>query len=229
MELNSFSPAVMTLAHTVGVINGQGIQSCLIIANAVDIMKSVVHYFAFLQQINQDTKINCLIDNSHGAGILDDNFYDALPKAENISYIFSYSLSKAYGISGGAVSCSKEFSGILRKQSEYSGGTSIAPAFVQAFIDTRDIYKLQQAKLQRNNSFFKNSIKGMKEISSDDKLPIFVIDKVEAAALLFEKGIFISSFNYPYPESPSINRIVLNALHTEADLMRLADAIREVF
>src|SRR5207253_3233854 len=76
-------------------------------------------------------ELSCVIDDSHGAGLINNGkgISGSLPVRNNIHYILSYSLSKAYNLVGGAVSCSNEIADQLRIFPFYTASTSISPAF----------------------------------------------------------------------------------------------------
>jgi len=210
-------------------INSGNIISCTIIADAVNIIKSRVYDFSFLTKIKKEVFITCLIDNSHATGVFGENgngIISYLPQQKNIEYSFSYSLSKAFHLEGGAVSCSHEIAGQLRSRADYSGSTAMSPAYVYAFMQNEELYEAQRKKLQRNILFFQSLIKDLDFISNDPSLPIFVVDKPGIEESLFEKGILISSFAYPDPSGQAVNRVILNALHEEEDMRKLADALK---
>ncbi len=179
---------------------------------------------SFLNLINQ--KIICVIDDSHGVGLINNGtgICKNIAQKENISYISSYSLSKAYNLIGGAVSCSKQIAQQLRTSPFYTASTSISPAFAYAFLNGQALYQQQREKLKKNIEVFQTLTDY--KLKSHPELPIFILHTDTDEKKLEEAGIIISSFAYPNPEGEKINRIVLNALHTEEDLNRLAEALK---
>jgi len=175
---------------------------------------------------NFSKRFTCIIDDSHGAGVLNEGkgINKCLPQKENINYIITYSLSKAYNLVGGAVSCSADVAKQLRSSSYYTASTSISPAFAYAFINGQHLYQQQREKLQKNISLFR-SITGNK-LHSHAELPIFILPANTDERKMEEAGIIISSFAYPDPAGEKITRIVLNALHTEEDIYRLAEYLK---
>ena len=92
-------------------------------------LTSEVGDFDFLQYIEKPLIV--IIDDSHGIGLLGTNgegIISQLPKKENIEYIFTYSLSKAFSINGGAISCSKKIANFIRTLPEYTSSTPLSPA-----------------------------------------------------------------------------------------------------
>ncbi len=210
--------------EVVDLINFSDENEFVLLSDSVDILKARVHHFSFLENIRPFKKIIFLIDDSHGIGILGKNgegIISQLPKKENIDYIISYSLSKAFNIQGGAVSCSKEWEEKLRQHPNYTGSTAINPALAHAFIKSKKIYKIQRGKLKKNITWLKKHLPDY--ISNHDAdIPIFICEDEKAEDFFYNNGIIISSFGYPDPTSKKINRVVINALHTKKDLEKLS-------
>jgi len=207
----------------VDLINSSPEDEFVILSDSVDILKAEVHNFSFLENIDPVKKIILLIDDSHGMGILGKNgegIIAELPKKENTEYIISYSLSKAFNIEGGAVSCSKIWSNKLRQHPNYTGSTAISPSLMHAFIKSKKIYALQRKKLIKNITSLKKQLPPA-IVNHDFNIPLFVCANENAENLFYKNGIVISSFGYPHPSSPKINRIVINALHTKKDIKKV--------
>src|SRR5207248_2620755 len=89
-----------------------------------------------------------------------------------VEYIICYSLSKAFNLSGGAVSCSADWAKKLRQHPAYSGSTAMSPALIQTFLSSRNLYSAQRKKLfdniillqKQQSPFFKNH----------SSLPVFI-------------------------------------------------------
>ena len=200
----------------------------VIIADSINIMEGIVNDFSFVKQIAPGIRIIFLVDDSHGIGILGDNgegIISRLPHHDNIDYFISYSLSKAFGIPGGGISASAEICNLLRAHPNYTGSTSMSPAHVHAFTESRKLYLKQKKKLEQNIMRFASAIHRPGPLSP---LPVFVCDKEDAGELFFRKGVVISSFSYPYPSSHLVNRFIMNALHTDSDIDKLARIVEEI-
>ena len=203
-------------------INNSSDDEFVLISDSINIMQSVVYDFSFLEKIITSKKIIFLIDDSHGVGILGNNgegIISELPKKENIEYILSYSLSKALNINGGAVSCSKYFADLLRHHSNYTASTSINPSLVFAFNNSQHLYSDQRKKLRQNISLTNHMGENLFH-KNKSGLPILISKKPVKEALM-KNDIIISSFGYPTPQSKSIDRAIINALHTTADVEKL--------
>jgi 7-keto-8-aminopelargonate synthetase-like enzyme len=204
-------------------INNSNEKEFVLVADSVNIMQSIVYDFSFLKKIESDKKIIVLIDDSHSIGILGKNgegIISQLPAHENIEYIITYSLSKAFNVEGGAVSCSQYFADILQRHPNYTASTSINPSLAFAFIKAKDLYTTQRKQLRDNIEYINKNLAVNLLCKNQFALPIFIA-RQNSAETFFENNIIISSFNYPSPQSDKIDRAIVSALHTENDLEKL--------
>ncbi len=194
------------------------------IADAINILQGEKNDFEFVKNIDATKKILFLIDDSHGIGITGKNgngVISYLPKQKNIEYIICYSLSKAFNIEGGVVSCSKYWADELRKHPNYSGSTGISPALVYAFLHSKNIYAAQRKKLFKNIDYLNFKL----NLNSSISLPILSLREAYEQDSFYKKNIIISSFPYPFPQSKKINRIIINALHSSQDINQVINAL----
>ena len=215
-------------------INSSTENEFVLLSDSVDILKARVNSFSFIENIEPSKKIIYLIDDSHGIGILGKNgegIISQLPRKENVEYIISYSLSKAFNIEGGAISCSRKWSAKLKQCPEYTGSTAINPSLIHAFIKSNKLYNSQRKKLINNIRYFKKHLPDY-ILKHDFDIPVFICkaenfphENESADDFFYKKGIIISSFGYPYPSSPKINRIVINAWHKKKDIQKLCIAL----
>jgi 7-keto-8-aminopelargonate synthetase-like enzyme len=191
----------------------------IIASDSVNPLTSTVHNFSFLR--NMSAPVMAVLDDSHGMGIIGENgsgISSLVPRTHQVNYLFTYSLSKAFGISGGAISCSKEQVQHFKTTPEYSAVTPMSPAQVFAFIKGQHIYSRQRQKLMDNIAYFENCVKDLPGIQHQAGLPVFVLPAFIDESIFINKNILISSFAYPDPKGKMLKRIVLNALHTPDDL-----------
>jgi len=210
--------------EVVDLINFSDENEFVLLADSVDILKARIHHFSFVENIRPFKKIIFLIDDSHGIGILGKNgegIISQLPKTENVEFIICYSLSKAFNIEGGAVSCSKEWTNKLRQHPNYTGSTAMSPSLLYAFTKSKKLYGVQRRKLLQNIKYLKKHLPPS-ILNHDFDLPVFICENENAEEEFYKKEIIISSFGYPDPSSKKINRIVINALHTKKDLKKLS-------
>lgn len=193
----------------------------VIMFDSVNPLKAEVNDVSFLKNLPAD--INCVIDDSHGAGLLNQGrgVTPLLPAGRD--YVTSFSLSKAYQLTGGAVSCSRAFAKALRSSPFYTASTSIPPAFAWAFIKGQELYRQQREKLAKNINLFRKLTAN--HFKSAAGFPVFILPPGTDEAALMSKGIIISSFAYPDLGSPRIKRVVVNAAHTADDLIYLAETL----
>jgi len=199
-------------------------EASVLLFDSVNPLTAEVNDVTFLTKLSEET--TCIIDDSHSVGLLNEGsgICKSLPETSKLNYILTYSLSKAYNLVGGAVSCSADVAKQLRSSAYYTASTSISPAFAFAFINGQHLYQQQREKLQKNISLFR-SITGNK-LHSHAELPIFILPANTDERKMEEAGMIISSFAYPDPAGQKIKRIVLNALHTEEDIYRLAEYLK---
>lgn len=199
--------------------------SRVIAFDAVNPLSAEVNDTSFLHHI--DRELSCIVDDSHGAGLLNKGRGVSidLPRKKNLDHTIVYSLSKAYNLSGGAVSCGRNVAAALRSTPLYTASTSLSPAFAYAFLGAQQLYEAQRDKLNHNIRRFTSLTGG--RYKSHPELPIFVLPDDTDVQQLTDNGIIISSFAYPDPAGNNINRVVISALHTAEDLERLAAALAE--
>ncbi len=213
--------------EVIDLINASVENEFVLLADSIDILKGEIHNFSFIENINPSKKIIFLIDDSHGIGILGtkgEGIISQLPRKENTEFIICYSLSKAFNIEGGAVSCSKRWSDKLRQHHNYTSSTGISPSLMHAFIKGKKLYILQRKRLMKNIGYLRKHLPAY-ILKHDFNLPIFICENENAESLFYKNEIIISSFGYPDPSSQKINRIIITALHTKKDIQKLCSTL----
>jgi len=221
----SFNDWTLTITD---LINSSAENEFVIACDSVNILTSEIHDLSFIKNINLSKKVIVLIDDSHGIGIIGKNgegIVSQLPYANNIEYIISYSLSKAFNIHGGAISCSKYWGEKLRQHSAYTASTPINPSLAYAYLHGRSLYLLQREKLFKNISHLRSKSCHSMILKNNFDLPVFICGKKNAEEYFYNNGIIISSFGYPSPSSDKINRVVVSALHTQNDINKLCSLL----
>ena len=209
-------------------LNSGQLEERVIASDTVNPLSATLHDFNFLSGIQHSLRV--ILDDSHGIGLIGQGkgIGALVPRVNNIEYTFTYSLSKAFGISGGAISCSSEEATRLRSLPAYTAVTPQSPAQLYAFIKGQHIYARQQEKLRANIQHFGECVSDLPGIHFHPDLPVFVLDERYREEDFLQRGILISSFAYPDPAGKKLNRIVLNALHTPDDLENLSSCLREI-
>jgi 7-keto-8-aminopelargonate synthetase-like enzyme len=203
-------------------------KSLIVAGDSVNPLTSTINNFSFLGALNQS--VTAIIDDSHGIGIIGNEgsgMSDFMQSRDHLQCIFTYSLSKAFGIIGGAVSGSNEVVETIRSRPEYTGATPLSPAQAYAFVKGQHIYKQQREKLAANITYFEKCIHDLPGIQHTASLPVFVLPTQFKEHMFYDNDILISSFAYPDPAGKKLQRIVLNALHTPADLDKLAAVVKK--
>jgi len=199
----------------------------VLISDTVNPITAEVYDFSFLSNISRP--VLCLIDDSHGMGILGpdgEGISGRLPRNKWVEYMLTYSLSKAMNIQAGAVSCSNaERANALRNTGWYAATTPPAPSMLFALLETKEIYREQLLKLKENIQFLQQLVADKAGISHHPELPVIILPETLDEAYFAAKNIIISSFAYPNPEGRKINRAVITALHTKEDLLKLVEVL----
>jgi 8-amino-7-oxononanoate synthase len=205
--------------QTIETVNAQPDNQFVIVANGVNPLTSTVNDFSWLTQIQR--KVLVLIDDSHGIGILGlegNGIIHSLPANEQLDYLIAASLAKAYSVEAGMISGSGENIAAIKKQPFFSGGTPMMPANAYAFLQSGDLHIQQRIILHQRIAHFK-VLTGM---HNPFLLPAFVLENAAGIEnYLLNHQVVISSFSYPFPDSPPINRIVVCAHHSDQQLALL--------
>lgn len=209
-------------------LNSDQLEERVIASDTVNPLSATVHDFTFLSGIRP--KLRVILDDSHGIGLIGNGcgIGALVPRVKNIDYTFSYSLSKAFGISGGAISCSREEATRLRSLPAFTAVTPQSPAQLFSFVKGQHIYARQLQKLSASIKKFGEAIRNLPGIHFHPQIPVFVLDDRYREEDFLQRGILISSFAYPDPAGKKLNRIVLNALHTPEDLDHLSNCLQEI-
>ncbi len=217
------------LSQTIAMINAAAEDSFVVIANSLDNLTPEEYDFSEFEKISKSKKVYLLIDDSHGLGVREPNScfvkMDALRKHKSLELIVVASLAKGMGTDAGIILSSQAMSNFFKESPIFRGASPSSPAALFALIIGETIYKSQQAKLQANIAYLAlHSPANVKHVSG---FPVFTVARDTAFMELQMRQILISSFPYPMPTDPLVNRIVLTANHTQADLDRLLSVLRE--
>lgn len=203
----------------------------VIMFDSVNPLTATINDGSFLLNLPRNKKIVCVIDDSHGIGLLGEKgegISAMLPRLANVEYIITYSLSKAFHINGGAISCSKKTAALLKQSPFYTASTSIAPSLCYAFIKGQHVYNLQREKLYGNMALLQNELSNNSSVHYHQQLPLVILSTLLNEDYFTKHKIIISSFAYPNPSGDKINRIVLSALHTGEDIKLLCKLIKGI-
>lgn len=207
-------------AATVEKINTHPDHSFVIVADSVNPLTSTINDFSWLQQLQRQVLV--LIDDAHGIGVIGaegNGVIDTLPQHPPVHYLLSASLAKAYSAQGGVVSGHAADIAAIKRMPLFTGATPMAPANAWAFLQSFPLHRQQRTILQQRISYFASLIGNIRYLYNPFHLPVFLLrDSTGIEKYLLEHDIMISSFGYPNPDSPPVNRIIVSAQHSEEDL-----------
>lgn len=219
------------VTHLLNETQENNYEKVLIKSDSVDVLKSSVNNFDFLKEIPKNCTVDVLIDDSHGIGLIGNNgtgIANFLPIQNNLQYHFNYSLSKSYGIPGGAFSSTKENIDKIKNTVEFAATTPPIPAFLHSFLQHKELYSKQRELLVNNVIYFKEQITNL-PILHQFPLPIFILPSFINESIFIKHNLIISSFSYPSENGEKYTRIVLNAHHTKPDLEFLLSVLQQAF
>ena len=202
----------------------------VVVANAVDMLTCQHFNFSWIAQVPNNQHITLLIDDSHGIGITGENGAGIFQKIRalaqpDIKVIVIASLAKALGIPGGVILSDKKTIAAIRQNPLFVGASPIVPAYLFAFLAAQPMYLQARQTLSNNIQLFKGLLeKNAAALFQTplDNYPVFFSAANDLFDFLLAEKIFISHFAYPKPNDPPITRVVLSALHTQADIEYLA-------
>jgi len=213
------------LNQTVDHINGSDKSRFLIISDSLNNFHPQLFDFSPCSKISKTKEVILLVDDSHGIGVTDQGrgIYSSLPSGSHIHKIVVAWLAKAIGIDAGVVLAKQDVIDGLKTSSTFSAASPPSPALLYAFLKSERIYQESRERLESNMSFFSDH--NLDKLQYTKGFPVYYSENPELYDNLLEKGIVISSFNYPRASDPLMNRIVINSLHTEADLRHLLNCL----
>jgi 8-amino-7-oxononanoate synthase len=205
-------------------------QKILILANAVDPLKPVIHDFDWIQELPDKHEYTLLIDDSHAFGVLGKGIFGTYSQWKNlpVNLIVSGSLGKGVGIPAGIILGNKETMHGLEQNKIFRSSSPPAPGYLSAFLSGQHIYHERQEKLTENICFFHSLIKDFIFLRGNKNYPVFTFQEIDLTEVLLEKGMIISSFSYPTPQDPAVSRIIVSAHHEKVDLVQLSSVLKEV-
>ena len=221
----SYSTFEDWILKTVTYINRSDRTRFLIISDSLNNFHPQLFDFTPFSKISETKEVILLVDDSHGIGVTYDGkgIYNALPSVPHIQKIVVASLAKGIGIDGGVVLAKQGIIDQLKASPMFSAASPPSPAFLYAFIKSEEIYQENRERLKSNMMFFAEHISDKLQYTKG--FPVFYAENPELYEQLVKKGVVISSFNYPQASDPLMNRIVINSLHTEADLRYLLSCL----
>lgn len=202
----------------------------VLFSNTLDPLKARQFDFHWIQHLPNNIPITLVLDDSHGMGITGKDgagIFSNLKMPENVELIVVASLGKALSIPGGVVLGNKHFIQKIWESPYFGGASPVNPAYLQAFLQAKDLYQQQRQILFQHIESFQSATESLKLFQTFPGYPVFYTPENALADFLKHHKALISSFAYPTAQSETITRIVLNAAHTEDDLIHLTDLLKE--
>jgi 8-amino-7-oxononanoate synthase len=218
--------------NTLEKINTAADHTYVVVTDAVNPLTSTIHDFSWLLEVTR--KVLVVIDDSHGIGVLGahgQGISYTLPQTATVRYLITASLAKAFSMPGGVIAGHAADVAAVKKHPFFTASTPMMPAGAYAFLQCKHLFVTQRETLCKNIAHLMQLSKSMPMLYNPQKLPMFVLRSTETskdmAAYLAARDVIISSFAYPYPHSPLVNRVVLSALHEPEDIDLLYRFLQE--
>jgi 8-amino-7-oxononanoate synthase len=200
--------------------------------------------FQWVNFLPTDKKITILIDVSHTLGVwknlITDNFTVPLRKnaktrlalfnnkRDNLKIIYTASLNKAMGMTGGVIFSDSDTLSSIRQSSMFAGASPMMPALLDTFMKSLDYFMEQQDKLSENIAYFNSLIPQKSFLDSIDNYPAYCTYQSGVHEFLKENGIMTACFPYPKATDLPVTRLVVSALHFKGDLDKLAKGVNNL-
>ncbi len=214
----------------------------LILSDAVFSMDGDLAPLPALLELAERFDAWLVIDDAHGFGVLGAQgrgslAHFALARAERIVYMGT--LGKAAGASGAFVAASQTvIEWLLQRARSYIFSTGSSPVMACALLASLELIEHGDRRRQHLGQLTAQLRAGLAETrwqlmpSPTAIQPVIIGDNHEAmrvAGALFERGLWVPAIRPPtVPKGSARLRVSLTAAHSEAQVARLVDALREL-
>lgn len=232
LENNPNSPIAFKewLNSTVAYINNSPRKDFVVVSNTMSILLPEIYDFSAFAEVHEHKNIHFLLDDSHGIGILENEgsaVMANIPKRPGIQVTVVASMAKGLGIDAGVILSDQQTINQLKSTGIYLGASPPAPAAMYTFIHAEDLYKEKHKTLQCNITLFRKH--NRKRCISINNFPGFYFPDSDLFDSLKKKNLIISSFSYPLPTDPLVNRVIISGAHTEEDILTISREINSSF
>lgn len=200
-------------------------QPVVIVANSLDPLRVRRYDFQWTRELPTDRPVTLLLDDSHGLGVIGpegSGIRAEIDVAPSVQLIIVSSLAKACGVPGGVVLAEESFIDELRRSAFFGASSPVVPAYLYAFARAQPLYQQARMRLTATVRQFHAATVGLGLYQSAPEFPVFYTPAAELSTFMEQRGVLISSLHYPTPADAAITRVVLSALHTAADVARVA-------
>ena len=191
---------------------------------------------AYLDALPPDGRI--LVDDAHGAAVLGKHGRGTLEYcgASRARIFQTVTLSKGFGVYGGAILASAPIrNAILRRSRSFIGSTPLPLPLAAAALESLSLLKLHgselRTRLRHRTRRLRARLRAVAFDVADNPGPIVPIQPASAAAArrikdkLLRAGIFPPFIRYPGGPSAGYFRFVISSVHTDLQVDKLADAL----
>lgn len=219
--LNDKSAGILEIQSAVNYINLSHHSAFLLVSNSLNNVIPQIFDFSALSQILPSKNVVLLLDHSHGFGILEEDWLTDINKINsNIEVVFCGSLAKGLSLDAGVILGSQFWIDQIKKSNVFNGASPCSPAVLYTYLNGLKIKKVACEKLQSNLAFL------FKQLSKNDfywipNFPVVVIKNTAIVEKLLANKVLFTSFPYPNSNSPTINRLVITASHSQKELQKL--------
>lgn len=207
----------------------------LVISDAVFSMSGEVIDGRRLERTCRERGAWLMLDDAHGVGVLGQRGRGTCDELGISPDILVGTASKALGVEGGFVLCAQPVATLLRNQARsFVYSTAMNPGSVAAIDAALDQLRggIVGKRLRVNIAAVRAALGLPGDPAASAIIPIPIGEErraMEVAAALNERGIFIPAIRYPtVPRDQAMLRLTVTAKHSDNDIARLAQALREV-
>lgn len=174
-------------------------------------------------------EMQIIIDDSHGWGILGElgrSAWELIPVRHRPKVVVVSSLGKAFGMPGGMISGSSDMLIPIYNSPFFGGASPMSLPYFHAFLRCQDIFSKERETLRRLLARMQGAPIVQQLFTQIKNHPVFYTRETNLAAYLYKQKVLISSFSYPEPSDPLVNRVVVNSLHKPEDLAILFEVLQ---
>jgi 7-keto-8-aminopelargonate synthetase-like enzyme len=178
-----------------------------------------------------------VVDDAHGCGVLGERGRGSLEfcNVNRSRVVQCVTFSKAFGVYGGAVLCSRAARERIMARSGYFPGTTPLPlplvCGISAALELMQADRAMRQRLFRNAEFVRTGLRHSGVVIQDQPGPVIalpVLDTEITARVrreLLRSGVFPSFLKYPGGPATGFFRFVISSEHTQEQLVALVDSI----
>ncbi|ATL48097.1 hypothetical protein COR50_13500 [Chitinophaga caeni] len=221
-------------ANCLAQINGGEDDQYAILGDSVNPLASKINDYSWLDLVEK--RVWLVLDDSHGFGILGDEgegIISQLPSNDKVQLMITASLSKAFSAEGGVVASSAAAISQLKHLPQFTASTPMMPASAFAWLKAGELYDNARLKLLGNARQMHELMEEVEQVWQHPQLSISLLQDIPGKEpiypFLLSHDILVSSFAYPNPSGPPVNRAVISAVHEPGDIALLATLIKKYY